>query len=300
MTQKKCGYAALVGKPNAGKSTIMNTLLGFKLAAVNPKAQTTRNKITGILTGKDYQVIFLDTPGILEPKYELQSLMLKEVKSAFADADVLIYVVDCTTFKLDELKQVETEFAVEFGRAGRITVLNKIDKVMESDVKHMFITLHKELGLKDVIPIAAKLNFNLDSVINRVIELLPEVPSGGEFLFDPDTLTDRPEKFFVAEIIREKILELYKEEIPYSVFVEVREFKERGAVNKDFINADIILERESQKQILIGKGGAKIKKLGEISRRAIEEFRGKEIFLKLFVKVRKDWRRDSAFLKTNF
>jgi len=268
----------------------------FKLAAVNPKAQTTRNKITGILTGKDYQVIFLDTPGILEPKYELQALMLKEVKSAFTDADVLIYVVDCTAFKLDELKQIETDYAIDFGRAKRITVLNKIDKVMESDVKHMFTVLHKELGLQDVIPVAAKLNFNLDSVINRVIELLPE----GEFLFDSDTLTDKPEKFFVAEIIREKILELYKEEIPYSVFVEVREFKERGSVNKDFINADIILERESQKQILIGKGGSKIKKLGEVSRRAIEEFRGKEIFLKLFVKVRKDWRRDSAFLKTNF
>jgi GTPase len=292
----KSGFVAIIGKPNAGKSTLMNALLGFKLSAVNPKAQTTRNKIFGILTDEDYQIIFSDTPGLLNPKYELQKFMLKEVKSSFKEADVILYMIDTLKFSAEEIRGTGKEFEKDFAGIHKIAVLNKCDLTAQDDVVKMMDVLGKELGFENIIPISAENNFNLDTLKSRILELLPE----GEFYYDPEILTDKPEKFFVSEIIREKILELYKEEVPYSVFVDVREFKARDEGKKDFINADIIIERETQKMIIIGKGGNMIKKLGELSRKGIEEFLGRKVFLNLFVKVRKDWRKDENFLKNNF
>ena len=292
----KSGYTALIGKPNAGKSTLMNAMLDFKLAAVNPKVQTTRNKILGILTGKDHQIIFMDTPGLLEPKYEMQKFMMKEIKSSFKEADVIVYILDAQNINLNDVKRIEDEFRKDFRGTNRIVVLNKVDLIPQENVQNKMIELRDEFGFNDIIPVSAKNNYNLDTLKARIIELLPE----GDFYFDADTLTNKPEKFFVSEIIRENILTLYKEEIPYSVFVDVREFKVRDHGQKDYINADIILERESQKIIILGKNGEMVKKLGEMSRKGIEEFLGKEVFLKLFVKVRKDWRRDFRFLKSNF
>ena len=292
----KSGYAALIGKPNAGKSTLMNAMLDFKLSAVNPKVQTTRNKILGIITGKDHQLIFIDTPGILEPKYEMQKFMAKEIRSSLKEADVILYILDAQNINLNDVKKTEEEFKGDFRRVNRIVVLNKIDLIPQENVQQKMIELRDEFGFNDIIPVSAISKFNLDTLKARIIELLPE----GDFYYDPDTLTNKPEKFFVSEIIRENILNLYQEEIPYSVFVDVREFKVREETQKDYINVDIILERESQKMILLGKNGDMIKRLGEMSRKGIEEFLGKEVFLKLFVKVRKDWRKDFRFLKSNF
>ena len=292
----KSGYTALIGKPNAGKSTLMNAMLDFKLSVVNPKVQTTRNKILGILTGKDHQIIFMDTPGLLEPKYEMQKFMMKEIKSSFKEADVIVYILDAQNINLNDVKRIEDEFRKDFRGTNRIVVLNKVDLIPQENVQNKMIELRDEFGFNDIIPVSAKNNYNLDTLKARIIELLPE----GDFYFDADTLTNKPEKFFVSEIIRENILTLYKEEIPYSVFVDVREFKVRDHGQKDYINADIILERESQKIIILGKNGEMVKKLGEMSRKGIEEFLGKEVFLKLFVKVRKDWRRDFRFLRNNF
>ncbi|MDD5361739.1 MAG: GTPase Era [Ignavibacteria bacterium] len=292
----KSGYAAIIGKPNAGKSTLMNAMLEFKLSAVNPKVQTTRNRILGIMTGKDHQLIFIDTPGILEPKYEMQKFMMREIWSSIKEADVIVYILDAQNINLNEVKKIEEEFKKDFRRVPRLVVLNKIDLIPQENVQQKMVDLRDEFGFNDIIPVSALTKFNLDTLKARIIELLPE----GDFYYDPDTLTNKPEKFFVSEIIRENILSLYQEEIPYSVFVDVREFKVREATQKDYINVDIILERESQKMILLGKNGDMIKRLGEMSRKGIEEFLGKEVFLKLFVKVRKDWRKDSRFLRSNF
>jgi len=292
----KSGYVAIIGNPNAGKSTLLNAFLGFKFSAVNPKVQTTRNKILSVMTGKEYQIIFLDTPGILEPKYEMHMVMLKEIKSAFKEADIILYLLDGMNLRLNDLIVIEEKFKKDFAKTKRIVALNKCDLLSQEQIADKFVTIKQELGLENIIPISGLDKINLDMLKESIIDNLPE----GDFYFDEDTLTDRPVKFFVSEIIREKVLELYKEEIPYSVFVDIREFKTRAENQKDYINADIILERESQKIILLGKKGAMLKKLGESSRKDIEEFLGKGVFLNLFVKVRKDWRKDFNFLKNNF
>jgi GTP-binding protein Era len=292
----KSGYVSIVGRPNAGKSTLMNAFLDFKLSAVSRKVQTTRNKIQGILTGEDYQIIFVDTPGVLEPKYEMQQYMKKEIKTSFKDTDLVLYLIDGANIVMKDLLKIEKDYKKDFDRQKRIIVLNKCDRLSEEQIFDKIATLRQELGVKDIITISAVTKLNLDVLKNVIIENLPE----GEFYYDNDTLTDKPEKFFVAEIIREKILELYEEEIPYSVHVEVREFKIRPDDQKDYINADIILERETQKMIILGKRGEMIKKLGELARKDIEVFVDKEVYLQLFVKVRKDWRKDHRFLKNIF
>jgi GTP-binding protein Era len=292
----KSGYVSIVGRPNAGKSTLMNAFLDFKLSAVSKKVQTTRNKIQGILTGKDYQIIFVDTPGVLEPKYEMQQYMKKEIKTSFKDTDLVLYIIDGANIVMKDLLKIEKDYKKDFDRQKRIIVLNKCDRLSEEQIFDKIATLKQELGVKDIITVSAVTKLNLDVLKNVIIENLPE----GEFYYDNDTLTDKPEKFFVSEIIREKILELYEEEIPYSVHVEVREFKVRPDNQKDFINADIILERETQKMIILGKRGEMIKKLGELARKDIETFVDKEVYLQLFVKVRKDWRKDHRFLKNIF
>lgn len=292
----KSGYVSIVGRPNAGKSTLMNAFLDFKLSAVSRKVQTTRNKIQGILTGKDHQIIFVDTPGVLEPKYEMQQYMKKEIKTSFKDTDLVLYLIDGSNIVMKDLQKIEKDYKKDFARQKRIIALNKCDKLSEEQIFDKIATLKQELGIKDIITVSAATKLNLDVLKNVIIENLPE----GDFYYDNDTLTDKPEKFFVSEIIREKILEMYEEEIPYSVHVDVREFKVRDEDQKDYINADIILERETQKMIILGKRGEMIKKLGELARTEIEEFIGKEVYLKLFVKVRKDWRKDHRFLKNIF
>lgn len=292
----KSGYVSIIGKPNAGKSTLMNKFLDFKLSAVSKKVQTTRNRIQGVLTGKDYQIIFVDTPGVLEPKYEMQRYMKKEIRSSFQETDLVLYLIDGMNIIIKDLKKIEEDFIREFSSFKRIIALNKCDFLKQDQITDKIVTLQQELKFEEIIPISATTGLNLDLLKLKLIEHLPE----GDFYYDRETLTDKPEKFFVSEIIREKILELYEEEIPYSVHVEVREFKEREESQKDFINADIILERETQKIILLGKRGEMIKKLGERARKDIEVFLGKEVFLKLFVKVRKDWRKDNRFLKNIF
>ena len=292
----KSGYVSIIGKPNAGKSTLMNKFLDFKLSAVSKKVQTTRNRIQGVLTGKDYQIIFVDTPGVLEPKYEMQKFMKKEIRSSFLETDLVLYLIDGMNIIIKDLKKIEEDFIREFSSFKRIIALNKCDFLKQEQITDKTVTLQQELKFEEIIPISAVTGLNLDLLKLKLIEHLPD----GDFYYDRETLTDKPEKFFVSEIIREKILELYEEEIPYSVHVEVREFKEREESQKDFINADIILERETQKIILLGKKGEMIKKLGERARKDIEVFLGKEVFLKLFVKVRKDWRKDNRFLKNIF
>lgn len=292
----KSGYVSIVGRPNAGKSTLMNAFLDFKLSAVSRKVQTTRNKIQGILTGKDHQIIFVDTPGVLEPKYEMQQYMKKEIKTSFKDTDLILYLIDGSNIVMKDLQKIEKDYKKDFAKHKRIIALNKCDKLSEEQIFDKIATLKQELGIENIITVSAATKLNLDILKKVIIENLPE----GDFYYDDETLTDKPEKFFVSEIIREKILELYEEEIPYSVHVDVREFKIRDENQKDYINADIILERETQKMIILGKRGEMIKKLGELARTDIEAFVGKEVYLKLFVKVRKDWRKDHRFLKNIF
>jgi GTP-binding protein Era len=291
----RCGYTAIVGKPNAGKSTLLNAILNQDLAIVTPKKQTTRNRIQGILTAGNSQIIFLDTPGILEPKYELQNFMLSEIKTALRDADLVLYVIDSSNFNPDEFKKSEEILQSDFSEGKIIVVLNKIDLKGEEDVKHIIESLTTILSKAEIIPVSAREKFNIESIIEKISQRLPE----SNFLYEEDEITDRPEKFFASEIIRRKVLQMYGEEIPYSVFIDIREFKEREH-GKDFINADIVVERESQKIIIIGKRGDKIKSLGEEARKEIEKFLGRPVFLKLFVKIRKDWRKDKTFLKSNF
>lgn len=289
---RKCGYVAIIGKPNAGKSTLLNTFLGCDLSIVNKKAQTTRNKILGIFTEKNIQIVFIDTPGLFEPKYELQKFMMTELKSSFNEADIILHLIDAADFFIKSLKETEERFKKEFKGKKRIIVLNKIDLIEQDDVKSKMLLLKEEFGFDNIVPISAKENFNINELQRLLIENLPI----SEFFFDEDILTDKPEKFFVAEIIRQKVLDMYQDEVPYSVYVDIVEFIERKD-SKDYINAEIVLERESQKVIFIGRNGDKIKTLGKVARESIEKFLKKEVYLKLFVKVRKDWRKDRKFLR---
>jgi GTPase len=292
---RKCGYVAIIGKPNAGKSTLMNAFLEYDLSIVNKKAQTTRNKILGIFTEKNIQIVFIDTPGLFEPKYELQKFMMSELKSSFNEADIILHLIDVTEFSISALKIIEERFKKEFKGKKRIIALNKIDLDEQDNVKSKMLQLKEEFGFETIIPISAKEEFNLSEVKREIIDNLPV----SEFFFDEEVLTDKPEKFFVSEIIRQKILDIYQDEVPYSVYVDIVEFTERKE-SKDYINAEIVLERESQKVIFIGRNGDKIKLLGRIAREAIEKFLKKEVYLKLFVKVRKDWRKDKKFLRDAF
>ncbi|CAN5549468.1 GTPase Era [soil metagenome] len=292
---KKCGIVSMFGKPNAGKSTLLNLLLKYDLAVVNKKAQTTRNKIAGVLTEGDTQIIFNDTPGILEPEYELQNFMHSEIVSSVKDADVVLFVSDIRKVKSSELAKTLSDYKEALGSKSIILVLTKCDRISQQEIllKIKDISSFSEKGI-DIVPVSSTNGYNIDGLKKVIIEKLPE----GEFLYDDEFLTDRSERFFVSEIIREKILTMFHEEIPYSVFVNIVEFKERDD-NKDYINAEIIVEREPQKIILIGSKGASLKRLGESSRIAIEKFLGRKIYLELFVKVRKGWRENREFIRNN-
>lgn len=293
--KNKAGFAAIFGKPNAGKSTLINSLLNFKLSVVNKKVQTTRNKILGILTEDNYQIVFIDTPGTLDPKYELQKFMLTEIRTSLEEADVIIHIMDVLNIDYEDLRNTEEKFGDVLSGKKRIVVLNKIDLIDKAKLLPVMEKLTSEFRYDDIVPVSALDNENVDMLKDLIVKDLPE----GEFFYDRETLTDKSEKFFVGEIIREKILRFYHEEIPYSVLVNINEFKERSE-RLVYINADIILERETQKIIVIGKKGEGLKRLGEKARLEIEKFLGRRVYLELFVKVRKDWRNNRNFIRENY
>ena len=292
---KKSGFIAVIGKPNAGKSTLINSVIGFNVSIVTPKPQTTRNKIFGIYTKDNVQAVFVDTPGILEPKYRLQAFMRKEVESSFVEADIICLVIDSNTYSPEKIEEVYNKYRKEFSKCRLFFILNKIDLLKKDIVLMIIDDISKKFKFDEIIPLSAKTGFSVDDFLNTTIKYLPE----HEFYFESDIVASQPEKFFVAEIIRAHVLKLYREEIPFSSYIEIDEFKERSK-GKDYIRVGIILEKDSQKPIVIGSKGAMIKLLGQRARKDIEEFLGHEVFLELFVKIRKNWKNDEQFLKRNF
>lgn len=284
----RSGFVNIVGNPNVGKSTLMNLLVGERLSIITSKAQTTRHRIMGIVNGEDFQIVYSDTPGVLKPNYRLQESMLNFSRSALVDADILLYVtdvIDSIEKNADFLEQVKQN------TAKVLLVINKIDLIDQKRLEELIDTWQKVLPQAEIFPISAKERFNVDNLFQRIKDLLPECPP----FFDKDQLTDKPARFFVDEIIREKILLNYDKEIPYSVEVEVERFaEEENIIN---INAIINVERDSQKGIIIGRGGKSLKKVGSEARRDLEAFFGKKIFLQLFVKVEKDWRNKESKLR---
>ena len=277
----KAGFVNIVGNPNVGKSTLMNQLVGERISIATFKAQTTRHRIMGIVNADDMQIVFSDTPGVLKPNYKMQEMMLAFSESALADADVLLYVTDVI-----ENPEKNIDF-LEKVKKMKIPVLLLINKIDQSDPKKLGDIVekwHSLLPNAEILPISAKNKFGVDMLLKRIKELLPESPA----FFDKDQLTDKPARFFVSEIIREKILLYYDKEIPYAVEVRVERFKEDDT--RIHINAVIYVERDSQKGIIIGHQGVALKKVNTESRKALEKFFGKKIFLETFVKVDKDWR----------
>ena len=283
----RSGFVNIFGKPNAGKSTLLNALMGEKLAIVSPKVQTTRHRIKGILTNDNYQIIFSDTPGIIEPKYKLHEKMMQAVKGSLEDADVALLIVDVK----DDLAETDNIFSSLKLKVPAIVVLNKADvaeNTMIEKAKEFFLNKNY---CREVIVVSALKRSGLKELLDAILLLLPE----GEPFYQDDNLSDLPMKFFVGEIIREKIFYLYQDEIPYHATVLVQEFKEKATLTK--ISADIILQRETQKGIVLGERGNMIKQLGTLARKDIEEFIGQKVFLELFVKVRPKWRDNEMKLR---
>ena len=277
----KAGFVNIVGNPNVGKSTMMNQLVGERISIATFKAQTTRHRIMGIVNTDDMQIVFSDTPGVLKPNYKMQEMMLAFSESALADADVLLYVTDVVE---NPEKNMEFLEKVQKMNIPVLLLINKIDQSNQKDLGNIVMKWHSLLPNAEILPISAKNKFGVDMLLKRIKELLPESPA----YFDKDQLTDKPARFFVSEIIREKILLYYDKEIPYSVEVKVESFKEgEKSIN---IRAIIFVERDSQKGIIIGHQGVALKKVGSESRKALEKFFGKKVFLETFVKVDKDWR----------
>ncbi len=283
----KTGFVNIFGKPNAGKSTLLNALLGEKLAIISHKVQTTRHRIKGIVTTDDYQIVFSDTPGIIDPKYKLQQKMMMAVKSALEDADIALLMLDIK----DNWEENNALFKSLELQVPCVVVLNKIDQVKAQKQQEAIDFFWSQSYCKNVLAISALKGFDQDAFIKPILEILPE----GMPFFETDQITDLNTRFFVGEIIREKIFELYEEEIPYHATVLVTAFKEQPKLIK--ITADIIVQRESQKSILIGAGGKGIKEIGIRARKDIEKFLDAKIYLELFVKVRDKWRDNELFLK---
>jgi GTP-binding protein Era len=284
----KAGFVNIIGNPNVGKSTLMNALVGEKLSIITSKAQTTRHRILGIVNDDDYQIIFSDTPGIIQPAYQLQESMMDFVKSAFEDADVLIYMVEIGE---KELKNEAFFNKIIHSKIPVILLLNKIDTSNQDDVQEKLDYWKEKVPNASVFIISALEKFNVQNVFYKIIEMLPEAPP----YYPKDQLTDKPERFFVNEKIREKILLHYKKEIPYSVEVETESFIENEEIIK--IRSVIMVERDTQKGIIIGHKGAAIKRVGSEARKDLEYFFGKKVYLDLFVKVNKNWRNDKNQLK---
>lgn len=284
----KAGFVNIIGCPNVGKSTLMNTLVGEKLSIITSKAQTTRHRIMGIVNGEDFQIVYSDTPGVLKPHYKLQESMMNFVNVALSDADIILLVTDIyEDIKLEE----EVLTRIVNTKVPILLLINKIDLADQEKLEQKVAYWKEKVPSAEVIPVSALEKFNVNYVFDRLLALLPESPP----YYPKDELTDKPERFFISEIVREKILMYYKKEIPYSVEVVVDSFKEEDTIIK--VRAEIIVERESQKGILIGHMGKALKKVGVESRKDMETFFGKQIFIELVVKVVKDWRSSDAQLK---
>ena len=283
----KAGFVSIIGKPNAGKSTLMNALVGEKMSIITPKAQTTRHRILGIVNEADYQIVFSDTPGIIKPHYALQETMMHQVNGSIVDADLILLVTDINE-KYDESDVLEK---LQGSLAPLCVIINKIDKSDEETVKQKVDYWQEKLNPKAIFAVSALKDHNVLAVMNFVIEHLPEPPA----YYDKDALTDRNDRFFASEIIREKIFKIYEKEIPYSTEVIITAFKEGETMHR--ISSEIIVERDSQKNILIGKGGETLKKVGTYARKDMEEFFQKKVFLEMFIKVIPDWRSKKNYLK---
>lgn len=285
----KCGYVGIIGRPNVGKSTLLNAFLGEKLSIVTPKPQTTRHRILGILSKKEYQIIFLDTPGIITPKYQLQQEMVKLSYQVIKEADVILLLVEARNIEevFDDLINKLNIFP-----KNTILVINKIDLINKDSLLPLIEKANKLYNFKHIIPISALLNDGVELLLKLIVETLPDHKP----FYPPETLTTHPERFFVCEIIREKIFNLYGEEIPYFTTVLIEEFREKPN-RKDYIEAVIYVERASQRGILIGKKGEALKKLGSLARVDIENLLEREVYLKLWVKIKKGWRKDAKILK---
>lgn len=283
----KSGFVNIFGRPNAGKSTLLNALMGEKLAIVSPKVQTTRHRIKGILTSGQYQIIFSDTPGIIDPKYKLHEKMMMAVKSALEDADLALLLVDIN----ENWQEADAIFSSLRLKVPALLILNKIDSATKEKRQEAVSFFKEKKYVKEIVAVSALNGEHVQELLNKIVELLPE----GEAFYAEDEISDLPTKFFVAEIIREKIYALFEEEIPYQTTVIVNEFKQKSTLVK--IRAEIIVQRESQKAIIIGEGGKMIKQIGSDARKEIEQFIDQKVFLELFVKVRPKWRENETFLK---
>jgi GTP-binding protein Era len=284
----KAGFVSLVGKPNVGKSTLMNALVGEKLSIVTPKAQTTRHRILGIVNEPDSQIVFSDTPGVIKPVYGMQESMMSFVNGSLVDADIILFVTDINekydeNDVLEKLAKTTSPIAV---------VINKIDKSNEDLVKEKIVYWDEKLKPKAIFAVSALHDHNVPAVMQFIMDNLPEHPA----YYDKDTLTDRNERFFVSEIIREKVFKLYDKEIPYSTEVIITAFKDEAKIIR--ISSEIIVERDSQKNIIIGKAGEMLKKVGTYARKDMEEFLQKKVYLEMFVKVIPDWRNRKNYLKS--
>ncbi len=284
----RSGFVNILGNPNVGKSTLMNALVGEKLSIITSKAQTTRHRIMGIVNGDDFQIVYSDTPGILRPRYKLQETMMSFVNTALSDADMILYVTDVT-----EKNAYEGDYIEKIRNSGIpvIIAINKIDLTNQDYLEKIVESWHSIFPGSPIIPLSAKNSFNLDSLLNTILDKLPE----GQPFFPKDQLTDKYERFFASEIIREKILLNYKKELPYSVEIEIESFNEETNILR--IRALIHVTRDSQKGIIIGHRGSKLKKVGTDARHDMEDFFRKKVFLELYVKVTKDWRDKSLTLK---
>ena len=281
----RSGYVALVGRPNAGKSTLLNALVGRKLSIVTPKPQTTRHRVLGLLSEGDYQIVLLDTPGFLEPRYGLQTRMMETVRETMAEADVVLYLADAT-------RGVDDEGLALLGGRPAILVLTKIDLLAQEEVLPVAEAYAAAYPFEEIVPVSAMKGFNLDRVLKLVLDRMPLGPA----FYPKDQISEHPERFFVAELVREQVFRQFREEVPYATAVNVVAYEEREPPEKDLIDAEIVVERATQKGILIGKGGAALKRVGTNARREIEAFTGRPVFLRLFVKVRDDWRNKDTFL----
>lgn len=288
MGEHKAGFVSIIGKPNVGKSTLMNELVGERLSIITSKAQTTRHRIMGIVSGEDFQIVYSDTPGIIEPQYELHAAMMHFVETSLEDADVILFVTDLNE-SLDQNNVVEK---LKKTASPILLLINKIDQTTQEKVLEKIQEWRQRLpNAKEIIPISALHKFNLERVFQAILENLPVHPA----YFPKDELTDKPERFFVAEMVREKILEFCEEEVPYSCEVRCTAFKETDELIK--IAVEILVEREGQKGIIIGKEGSMLKKIGTEARKQLEKFFQKKIFLEQVVKVEPDWRKDKRKLK---
>lgn len=284
----KAGFVSLIGKPNVGKSTLMNALVGEKMSIITPKAQTTRHRILGIVSEPDYQIVFSDTPGVIKPNYGLQESMMGFVRESLVDADIILFVTDINE-RYDESDVIER---LQKTTSPIALIINKIDKSTEEYVKEKIVYWQNLLNPTAIFAVSALKDHNITGVMQFILDNLPEHPP----YYDKETLTDRSERFFVSEMVREKIFKLYEKEIPYSTEVIITAFKEEPKITR--ISVEIIVERDSQKNILIGKGGEMIKKVGTYARKDIEEFLQKKVFMEIFVKVIPDWRNRKNYLKS--